>query len=136
MLLQDLIALDGKLELYAQDGRFLGLLSSDINDPNSIINPHTYGNSSYINSIHYQHGIYGGQYGQHSPYNRQCSCPPVIVSQQQYLAIVTKNKRAYLDDLIIIDPDEIVSAYTGLLAQRVARNSQVNPNVDRQLMPH
>ncbi|NJR32678.1 MAG: hypothetical protein HC778_07480 [Chamaesiphon sp. CSU_1_12] len=111
---RDLIALDGKLELYARDGRFLGLLSSRRNDPNSIVNPHTYGNPNYINSIHYQHGIYGGEYGRHSPYNRYCLCPPALVFQQQYLGIVTKNTHVLTNGLVIIDPDLIVSIYTNL----------------------
>ncbi len=114
MMLQDLIDLDGQLELYAQDGQFLGLLSSRQDDPNSIINPRKYGNANYINSIHYQHGIYGGEYGQHSPYNRHCNHPPAIVCQQQYLGLVTKNKDAMNGDLSIIDPDLLISIYTHL----------------------
>ena len=112
--LQDLIVFDGKLELYAQDGRFLGLLSSQYNDPNSILNPSKYGSISYINSIYYPHGVYGGQYGQHSPYNRYCRCPPVIVFQQQYLGLVTKNKDVVTNGLTIIDPDLLISIYTNL----------------------
>ncbi len=112
--LQDLIVFDGKLELYAQDGRFLGLLSSQYNEPNSILNPSKYGSASYINSIYYQHGTYGGQYGKHSPYNRYCRCPPVIVFQQQYLGLVTKNKDVVANGLTIIDPDLLISIYTNL----------------------
>ena len=97
MILQDLTALDGKLELYAWDGQFLGLLSSDLNDANSIINLRTYGNAQNINSIHYKHGIYGGQYGRYSPYNYRCSYPPSIVFQRQCIGIVSKNK--YITDL-------------------------------------
>lgn len=111
---RDLIALDGQLELYARDGRFLGLLSSKHNDPNSIVNPNTYGNPNYINSIHYEYGIYGGEYGRHSPYNRYCLCPPVIIFQQQYLGIVTKNKHVFTNGLVIIDPDLIISIYKNL----------------------
>jgi hypothetical protein len=39
MNLQDLILLDRQLELYAQNGRFLGLLSSDLTivDPDIMI---------------------------------------------------------------------------------------------------
>jgi hypothetical protein len=114
MTLQDLITLDGKLELYAQDGHFLGLLSSDRHDPNSIINLRTYGNAHNINSIHYEYGIYGGQYGQHSPYNCCCLYPPTIVFQQQFVAIVSKNKHILDRDLTIIDPDLLLSIYTDL----------------------
>ena len=120
MTLQDLIALDGKLELYAQDGHFLGLLSSQSNDPNSIINPSKYGNPHYLNSIHYEYGVYGGRYGHHSPYNRHCLCPPAIIFQQQYLGLVTKNKYALADGLTIIDPDVLISTYTNLSAQAIS----------------
>lgn len=118
MTLQDLIELDGKLELYARDGQFLGLLSSKCSDPNSIINPRTYGNAHNINSIYYQHGKYGGQYGQHSPFNPYCRYPPAIVFQQQQLGIVTKNKQILDNDLSIIDPDLLLAIYTNL-ADRV-----------------
>jgi hypothetical protein len=117
MTLQDLISLDGKLELYAQDGHFLGLLSSDRNDPNSIINPRTYGNAHNINSIHYEHGIYGGRYGRHSPYNHCCLYPPTIVLQQQYVGIVSKNKHILDRNLTIIDPDMMLAIYTNLSSQ-------------------
>jgi hypothetical protein len=114
MMLIDLLALDGKLELYARDGQFLGLLSSDRTDPNSVINLRTYGNPHNINSIYYEHGIYGGQYGRHSPYNRYCLYPPEIVFQQQCLGLVTKNKHILNNDLTIVDPDILISIYTNL----------------------
>jgi hypothetical protein len=117
MTLQDLISLDGKLELYAQDGQFLGLLSSDRHDPNSIMNQRTYGNTHNINSIHYEHGIYGGQYGRYSPYNRCCLYPPTIVLQQQYMGIVSKNKYILDRNLIILDPDMVLAIYTNLSSQ-------------------
>jgi hypothetical protein len=123
MTLQDLIALDGKLELYAQDGHFLGLLSSNRHDPNSIINLRTYGNAHNINSIYYEHGIYGGQYGQHSPYNRCCLYPPTIVFQQQFVGIVSKNKYILDRGLTIIDPDLVLSIYTNLSSQVILQNT-------------
>jgi hypothetical protein len=123
MTLQDLIALDGKLELYAWDGHFLGLLSSDRRDPNSIINLRTYGNPHNINSIYYEHGIYGGQYGRHSPYNRYCLYPPAIVFQQQDLGLVSKNKHIFGNDLTIIDPDVLISIYTNLSSQFILSNT-------------
>ncbi|WP_310424697.1 hypothetical protein [Chamaesiphon sp. VAR_48_metabat_135_sub] len=121
MILQDLITLDGKLELYACDGQFLGLLSSDRNDANSIINLKTYGNSQNINSIHYKHGIYGGQYGRCSPYNYRCLYPPSIVFQRQCIGMVSKNKYIVGHDLDIIDPDLLLSTYVNL-SEREARH--------------
>ena len=118
MTLQELISLDGKLELYAQNGRFLGLLSSNRHDPNSIIDRRTYGNPHKIDSIYYEHGIYGGQYGLHSPYNRCCLYPPVLVLQQQYVALLSKNKHILDRHLTIVDPDVMLAIYTNL-ADRV-----------------
>jgi hypothetical protein len=114
MTLEDLISLDGKLELYAQDGHFLGLLSRDRHDPNSIINLKTYGNSHNINSIYYEHGIYGGQYGLYSPYNYCCLYPPTLILQQQYMALISKNKHILDRNLTIIDPDAMLAIYTNL----------------------
>jgi hypothetical protein len=123
MILQDLIALDGKLELYARDGRFLGLLSSDRTDPNSIVNLSTYGNVRSINSIYYKHGSYGGDYGRYSPYNRYCLYPPAIVFQQQPLGLVTKNKQILNKELTIVDPDVLLSIYTDLSDRVCLRNT-------------
>ncbi len=123
MTLQDLISLDGKLELYAQNGHFLGLLSSDPHDPNSIINLRTYGNARNINSIYYEHGIYGGQYGQHSPYNYCCLYPPTLILQQQCVGLVSKNKHIFDRNLTIIDPDLMIAIYTNLPIQFVLANT-------------
>lgn len=114
MTLQDLIELDGKLELYARDGQFLGLLSSNRRDPNSIVNLSTYGNAQNINSIYYKHGIYGGEYGKYSPYNAYCLYPPAIVFQQQCLGMVTKNKQTIDNDFTIVDPDLLLAIYSNL----------------------
>lgn len=114
MTLQDLILLDRQLELYAQNGHFLGLLSSDRHDPNSIINMRTYGNKQNINSIHYEHGIYGGQYGQYSPYSHCCLYPPTILLQQQSMGLVSKNKHILDRDLTIVDPDVMIAIYINL----------------------
>lgn len=129
MNLQDLISLDGKLELYAQNGRFLGLLSSDISDPNSIINVRTYGNDHNINSIHYEHGIYGGRYGLYSPFNQCCLYPPTIVFQQQHIAIVSKNKYILDRALTIVDPDMMIAIYINLSNNIISLNSLIFVNV-------
>ncbi len=114
MTLQELISLDGKLELYAQDGHFLGLLSSERSDPNSIINLKTYGNPRNLNSIYYEHGIYGGQYGQYSPYNHCCLYPPTLILQQQCVALISKNKHILDRNLTIVDPDVMLAIYINL----------------------
>jgi hypothetical protein len=112
--LQNPIDLDGKIELQAQDGRFLGLLSSDRHDRNSILNPHTYGSINNINSIYYPHGLYGGEYGRYSPFNRHCLYPPSLVLQQQPLGLVSKNQYLPGGELQIIDTDLLLAIYQNL----------------------
>lgn len=129
MILQDLITLDGKLELYAWDDHFLGLLSSDRNNVNSIINLKTYGNAQNINSIYYKHGSYGGQYGRYSPYNYRCLYPPSIVFQQQYIGIVSKNKYILDRDLDIIDPDLLLSTYVNLCDRVILTSASIPVNI-------
>jgi hypothetical protein len=107
-LAQQLIALDGQIGLVAQDGTFLGLISSDTNHPNSIINPNTYGNR-YGQTIHNQYSQYGGQYGLYSPYNSFCSHPPILINaNEQFLAIITRNNYVNTNSLDIIDIDFIL----------------------------
>ena len=120
MKLQDLVEFDGKLELYAQNSHFLGLLSSNDRDCNSILNLQTYGSRNYVNGIHYRYGIYGGPHGQHSPYNPYCLCPPMIVFQQQSLCLLSKNMNALSNGLIIIDPDLILGIYTNLSNKKIS----------------
>ncbi|MCY7334679.1 MAG: hypothetical protein LH613_00440 [Chamaesiphon sp.] len=112
---KSLIALDGQLGLVAQDGTFLGSMYSDINHPNSVINPNTYGNS-YSNTIHNQYSQYGGQYGAYSPYNSFGLKPPILIlaDNNQQLALVTRNHNIITNGLDIIDPDFMFGILYGL----------------------
>lgn len=112
---KSLIALNGQLELVAEDGIFLGLMYSDVNHPNSVINPNTYGNS-YADTIHNQYSQYGGQYGTYSPYNSYCLNPPILIlaANNQQLALVTRNHNIITNGLDIIDPDFMFGILYGL----------------------
>jgi hypothetical protein len=60
-LVDFLLAIDGHSSLYASDGEFLGLVSSDLSHPFSICNSHGSHGSRYgVASIRNPHSIYGG----------------------------------------------------------------------------
>ena len=91
-IIEFLQAANGDAQLWAADGQFLGTLSSNTSDPNSIINPNTFGNPFNHLSIQNQSWLYGGSLGLYSPYNYFSSNPPVIIYQGQPVLIVTKNQ--------------------------------------------
>lgn len=91
---QSLSDLDGNAFLYhpATD-QFLGVVSSDRYDGNSICNPYgDYGSKYSDLSIRSQYGLYGDRYSDTSAYNPRASQPPVVVlADGQVLAILTRN---------------------------------------------
>jgi hypothetical protein len=121
-LAQALVALDGQVGLVAQDGNFLGLMSSNINHPNSVINPNTYANC-YGQTIHNQYSPYGGQYGSYSPYNSYCLNPPILflIENNQQLALLTRNQYVINNGLDIIDPDFMFGVLYELAGQHSSR---------------
>ncbi|MDF5721420.1 MAG: hypothetical protein PUP91_13265 [Rhizonema sp. PD37] len=111
-ILDFLTAINGIGQLWATDGQFLGLLSSERNDLNSINNPYgIYGSQNGLYSIRNSHGIYGGQYGLYSPYNAYCHNPPIIFYVGQPAIIVTKNVYAQTNGLTRVDPDLLLGVY-------------------------
>lgn len=57
-------------KLYAPDGTYLGKLTTDKYDPESITNPYgDYGSKYSQNSIHNKYGTYGSPYSDQSPKN-------------------------------------------------------------------
>ncbi|AUT03906.1 hypothetical protein CLI64_27915 [Nostoc sp. CENA543] len=110
-----LISMNGVAQLWASDGQFLGTLSSNLYDPNSISNPHgMYGSSQGIYSIRNSYGLYGGLYGVHSPYNNYCINPPIILYQGQPVLMVTKNSYVMSNGLPVVDPDLLLGLYAQL----------------------
>jgi hypothetical protein len=78
-VLDFLTAIDGVAQLYAADGQFLGVLSSNQYDLNSIFNPNgIYGSTWGIFSIRNPSSLYGSSYGIYSPYNPNSLNPPII----------------------------------------------------------
>lgn len=100
-------------QLWINDGQFLGLLSSNEYEPNSICNPNgIYGSSYSVTSIRNPSGLYGSTWGIYSPYNPNSLCPPAIVYQGQVVGFVTKNRHLCTNGLSTIDPDLLFAAYS------------------------
>ena len=107
-----LAAINGIAQLWAADRQFLGVLSSDRYDPNSISNLHgMYGSAYGLYSIRNQHGIYGGAYGLYSPYNTHCLNPPFVLHQGQAVLVVLKNAHFQTNGVPVIDPDFLLDIY-------------------------
>lgn len=115
-----LLSINGCATLVASDGTFLGVVSSNQYDLNSISHPHgQYGSPHALYNVRNQHSMYGGSHGIYSPYNPHCIQPPVIVYNDRVVLVVTRNTNlisfAYgtqlLSDIPIIDPDFLFAVY-------------------------
>ena len=89
--------LRGQLEgcsLVANDGKFLGRITSDIYDAQSIFNDYgVFGGQYSVSSIWNPYGVYGGKYSVLSPFNEYTTTPPHIVSPQgNDIGFLTVNK--------------------------------------------
>ena len=66
--------------LLAQDGQFLGMLSSNKYQSDSVMNEYgSYGSKYSSTSIFNQYGQYGSRYASYSPFNPYTSTPPQII---------------------------------------------------------
>lgn len=64
-----------------QTGKYLGTLSNNRYDPNSVSNPYgQYGSKYSPDSINNPYGQYGSKYSPNSPNNPYSTSPPVIIS--------------------------------------------------------
>lgn len=104
--------LDGAGELWSPSGQFLGRLESKPHSFYSIINNHGfYGSSSSKTSIRNSSSQYGGFNGIYSPFNPNCSNPPIISYSGQPLMVVTRNPKILTFGLNSITPDFMLSVY-------------------------
>src|SRR6478672_477808 len=118
-----LLSINGYATLLASDGTFLGVVSSNQYDLNSISNPHgQYGSPHGLYSVRNQYSMYGGSYGIYSPYNSNCLQPPVIVYNGKVVLIVTRNTNlsgigvsssayGWIQGVPLVDPDFLFSVY-------------------------
>lgn len=78
--------------LLAQDGQFLGILSSNRYQTDSVMNEYgSYGSKYSSTSIFNQYGLYGGRYASYSPFNPYTNTPPKIILRGCEVAFLTTN---------------------------------------------
>ena len=71
----------GPPQIYSPNGKYLGNLSSNPYDPNSVSNPYgTYGSPYSPNSIRNPYGQYGSPYSNTSPTNPYATQAPILVA--------------------------------------------------------
>ena len=76
-------AADG-LDIYGQDGTYLGNLNSNPYDPNSVANPYgKFGSEFSPTSINNPFSIYGSEYSPHSAQNPFAVSPPTLYEPSQ-----------------------------------------------------
>lgn len=82
--------------LLSADGVYLGKLSTNRYDTESISNPYgRYGNRYSISSIWNQYGRYGSQYSTLSPFNPYSMNSPIIYLRGIQYGFLTKNPYRY-----------------------------------------
>src|SRR5687767_8185267 len=89
---QELCQLIAGASVVANDGKFLGRLTSSYS-ADSILNQYgTHGSEYSSESIWNQYGQYGGQYSNQSPFNQYTSTPPLLVKAGKAIARLTVNR--------------------------------------------
>lgn len=114
MSFEFLMAISQWAHLWAANGQFLGVLSSNQSDPYSISNLHgIYGSYMGKYSMRNSHSLYGSTDGKYSAYNPEGLNPPIVFYQEQPILVVTKNHniKKYVNGLRLIDPDLLLVAY-------------------------
>jgi|ERR1700687_3864601 len=72
--------------LVAADGVFLGVLSANKYDPNSVSNPYgPYGSKYSPTSINNPYSVYGSPYSPLSATNPYATTPPIVLAPSPYL---------------------------------------------------
>lgn len=90
--------------LMANNGQFLGKLSLNIYDRESILNKYgKYGNPYSPTSIMNQYSTYGSPYSSLSPFNQYSTTPPIIYLHGVRSGYLSTNR--YL--LGVVNPNEI-----------------------------
>ena len=105
LILDHMLRRDSDVELVAQDEQFLGKLTDDPTNPDSLLNeygPHggLYGPISIFN----QYSQYGSRYGVYSLRNPYCVAPPKLMLNDSALCVITANLG--IDGGI--DPDDFI----------------------------
>lgn len=100
--------IDGRATLLAQDGTYLGMVSSDRYASESICNTYgSYGSPYASKSVRNKYGTYGGEYASQGAYNPYALNPPRIIYQGNAIGYLTKN--SYKTGAV--DPDVLFATY-------------------------
>lgn len=90
---QQMAALDGQMIITAADGQYLGILSSDLQHPESVLNFNcSYGCPYGMTSTQNPNSVYGGANGIYSPYNPNSIQPPQLLINGQAVIVATMNQ--------------------------------------------
>ena len=82
----------GESFIVANDGQFLGKLSLNKYDPESILNPYgLYGSAYSATSIHNRYSAYGSPYSSLSPFNPYTFTPPIIYLRGRKMGLLSVN---------------------------------------------
>ena len=101
-------SIDGRGTLLASDGTYLGVISSNRYQEESVCNEYGPHGSPYQQaSVRNEYGSYGSPYGSGSAYNPYTSNPPRIFLNGMYIGYLTKND--FLTGAI--DPDVLFAVY-------------------------
>jgi hypothetical protein len=93
-------------KIFAPDGAYLGRISRDRYDSESIGNSYgEYGSRYSATSIFNTYGEYGGPYGRYSPFNSYSTEPPRVMINDRVIGYLTKNQ--YIANRI--DPEELTA---------------------------
>ena len=96
---------EGQSFLVANDGQFLGKLSLNIYDAESISNAYgSFGSLFSSTSIKNRFSQYGSIYSSLSPFNIYTSTPPTIYLKGKKYGYLTKNRLLYGK---LVDPDTL-----------------------------
>jgi hypothetical protein len=92
--------------LVADDGTYLGMISKNPYEGESISNPYgSYGSPYSGTPIFNQYGSYGSPYSSFSPFNPYTSTPPSIIKGKRKVGALTAN--SYLQN--VVDVNQFVS---------------------------
>lgn len=101
-------SLDGRATLLADDGTYLGRISSNKYDSDSVCNRYgEYGSKYASTSVRNKYGTYGSAYSGSSAYDKYTSTPPAIILGGVQVGYLTKNR--VLPGAI--DPDILFATY-------------------------
>ena len=96
---------NGESFLWANDGQYLGKLTFNRFDSESIMNKFgDYGSRFSSVSIFNKFSNYGSKFSSLSPFNQFTSTPPIIYYKGQKIGLLTKNR--FLGN-VNVDPDEL-----------------------------